>query len=140
MDISDGHTPGPFGDSRTPPVVTQASTAIPVVPLYVSLLFKVMKQQRVHEDLIEHVYRLFATQLYSGQPRRLDESGRIRLDDVELSAADIALCWCSTSRICLPICIDGLSEVIGSWKIIEIPSPRILASAATSALTMSVPR
>jgi enoyl-[acyl-carrier protein] reductase/trans-2-enoyl-CoA reductase (NAD+) len=76
------------GDARVAvlkAVVTQASTAIPVVPLYVSLLFKVMKQQRVHEDLIEHVYRLFATQLYSGQPRRLDESGRIRLDDVELS-------------------------------------------------------
>jgi enoyl-[acyl-carrier protein] reductase/trans-2-enoyl-CoA reductase (NAD+) len=76
------------GDARVAvlkAVVTQASTAIPVVPLYVSLLFKVMKQQRLHEDLIDHVYRLFATQLYGGKPRRLDESGRMRLDDVELS-------------------------------------------------------
>ncbi len=67
-------------------VVTQASSAIPVVSLYMSLLFKVMKEQGVHEGPIEHVHRLFATQLANGVVPRLDEAGRIRMDDVELSA------------------------------------------------------
>ena len=68
-------------------VVTQASSAIPVVSLYMSLLFKVMKEQGVHEGPIEHIHRLFATQLATGATPRLDEAGRIRVDDVELSAA-----------------------------------------------------
>ncbi len=67
-------------------VVTQASTAIPVVPLYASLLFRVMKDQGVHENVIEHIHRLFATQLATGVTQRLDDEGRIRVDDVELSA------------------------------------------------------
>ena len=66
-------------------VVTQASSAIPVVPLYMSLLFKVMKEQAVHEGCIEHIHRLFATQLALGAEQRLDDEGRIRLDDLELS-------------------------------------------------------
>ena len=66
-------------------VVTQASSAIPVVSLYMALLFKVMKEQGVHEDCIRHIYRLFATQLATGARQRLDEAGRIRVDDVELS-------------------------------------------------------
>ena len=68
-------------------VVTQASSAIPVVSLYMSLLFKVMKEQGVHEGPIEHIRRLFATQLAKGATPRLDEAGRIRMDDVELSAS-----------------------------------------------------
>ena len=67
-------------------VVTQASSAIPVVSLYMSLLFKVMKEQGLHEGPIEHIHRLFATQLAKGAAPRLDEAGRIRVDDVELSA------------------------------------------------------
>ena len=67
-------------------VVTQASSAIPVVSLYMSLLFKVMKEQGLHEGTIEHIHRLFATQLAKGAAPRLDEAGRIRVDDVELSA------------------------------------------------------
>ena len=67
-------------------VVTQASSAIPVVSLYMSLLFKVMKEQGLHEGPIEHIHRLFATQLAKGATPRLDEAGRIRVDDVELSA------------------------------------------------------
>jgi enoyl-[acyl-carrier protein] reductase/trans-2-enoyl-CoA reductase (NAD+) len=68
-------------------VVSQASSAIPVVPLYISLLFKVMKDRGVHEDIISHIYRLFATQLADGAEMRLDDTGRIRVDDVELSDA-----------------------------------------------------
>ena len=66
-------------------IVSQASAAIPVVPLYVALLFKVMKERGIHEDCISHIYRLFATQLRTGASLRLDESGRIRMDDQELS-------------------------------------------------------
>lgn len=68
-------------------IVSQASSAIPVVPLYVALLFKVMKEQGVHEDIISHIHRMFATQLKSGAQMRLDEDGRIRMDDIELSDA-----------------------------------------------------
>ena len=68
-------------------VVTQASTAIPVVSLYMALLFKVMKELDVHEDSIAHIHRLFATQFAKGATQRLDEVGRIRVDDVELSPA-----------------------------------------------------
>ncbi|MCH1549861.1 MAG: trans-2-enoyl-CoA reductase family protein [Pseudomonadales bacterium] len=66
-------------------IVSQASSAIPVVPLYVALLFKVMKEQGNHENIISHIYRLFATQLQSESNLRLDADGRIRMDNVELS-------------------------------------------------------
>ncbi len=68
-------------------VVTQASSAIPVVSLYMSLLLRVMKDQDLHEDCIRHIYRLYATQLARGVEQRLDATGRIRVDDVELSDA-----------------------------------------------------
>lgn len=76
------------GDARVATlkaIVSQASAAIPVVPLYASLLFRVMKDAGVHEDTIAHIYRLFSTQL-TGTGMNLDEEGRIRVDDVELSA------------------------------------------------------
>lgn len=66
-------------------IVSQASSAIPVVPLYAALLFKVMKEQGIHEDIIAHIHRMFATQLKAGATLRLDEDERIRMDDVELS-------------------------------------------------------
>lgn len=65
-------------------VVTQASSAIPVVPLYISLLFKVMKEKGIHEGCIEQIYRLFATQLYNGSAIDFDDSGLVRLDDLEM--------------------------------------------------------
>ena len=65
-------------------IVSQASSAIPVVPLYVALLFKVMKDEGLHEDCITHIHRLFATQLKGGSQMRLDDAGRIRVDDPEL--------------------------------------------------------
>jgi len=66
-------------------VVTQASSAIPVVPLYGVVLFKVMQEQDLHEDILEHIDRLFRSR-FTRQPNDLDEAGRIRLDDWELSA------------------------------------------------------
>ena len=63
-------------------VVTQASSAIPVVPLYISVLFKKMKEEGIHEDCIEQIYRLFSERL-SSDPQ-LDAEGRIRIDDWEM--------------------------------------------------------
>jgi enoyl-[acyl-carrier protein] reductase/trans-2-enoyl-CoA reductase (NAD+) len=65
-------------------LVTQASSAIPVVPLYISLLYKVMKAKGNHEDCVEQMDRLFRDRLYSGDPQP-DEVGRIRLDDWEMT-------------------------------------------------------
>ncbi len=82
---------GERGDARVATlkaIVSQASAAIPVVPLYASLLFRVMKEQGNHEDTISHIYRLFADQLSgsdSGGGMNLDDEGRIRVDGVELS-------------------------------------------------------
>jgi enoyl-[acyl-carrier protein] reductase/trans-2-enoyl-CoA reductase (NAD+) len=67
-------------------VVTQASSAIPVMPLYIAMAFKVMKEKGLHEGCMEQIDRLFRTQLFNaqGQPSNLDEANRIRLDDWEL--------------------------------------------------------
>jgi enoyl-[acyl-carrier protein] reductase / trans-2-enoyl-CoA reductase (NAD+) len=76
------------GDARVAvlkAVVTQASAAIPVVPLYVSLLFKVMKERGLHEGCLAHIDRLFRTRVYNGaQPSPVDAVGRLRADDWEL--------------------------------------------------------
>jgi enoyl-[acyl-carrier protein] reductase/trans-2-enoyl-CoA reductase (NAD+) len=50
-------------------LVTQASSAIPVVPLYICLLYKVMKAEGTHEDCIEQMDRLFRERLYNGNPQ-----------------------------------------------------------------------
>ena len=67
-------------------LVTQASSAIPVVPLYISLLYKVMKADGTHEDTIEQMDRLFRDRLYNGTPQP-DAEGRIRVDDWEMAPA-----------------------------------------------------
>jgi enoyl-[acyl-carrier protein] reductase/trans-2-enoyl-CoA reductase (NAD+) len=66
-------------------VVTQASSAIPVVPLYVSLLFKIMKAKGTHEGCIEQIQRLFEQQMYNGNALDFDEQGRVRIDDREMA-------------------------------------------------------
>ena len=66
-------------------VVTQASSAIPVVPLYVSLLFKVMREQGTHEGCIEQIIRMFNERLFTEDDAvPVDDDGRIRLDDWEM--------------------------------------------------------
>lgn len=67
-------------------VVTQASSAIPVMPLYLSMVFKVMKEQGIHEGTGDQLNRMFRDRLYrtDGQPGEVDEKGRLRLDDWEL--------------------------------------------------------
>jgi enoyl-[acyl-carrier protein] reductase / trans-2-enoyl-CoA reductase (NAD+) len=74
------------GDARVSvlkAVVTQASSAIPMMPLYLSLLFKVMKEKGTHEGCIEQVYGLYKDSLYGTAPH-LDEEGRLRADYKEL--------------------------------------------------------
>ncbi len=65
-------------------LVTQASSAIPVIPLYISLLYKTMKEKGIHEGCIEQIQRLFSERLYTHQPIATDEKGRIRVDDWEM--------------------------------------------------------
>ena len=65
-------------------VVTQASAAIPVVPLYLSLLFKIMKEKGIHEGCIEQMFRLFKEHLYAPSPPSYDEEGYIRIDNLEM--------------------------------------------------------
>ncbi len=75
------------GDARVAvlkAVVTQASSAIPVVPLYASILFSVMKEMSLHEDCIRQIDRLFRTRLYGAASPPLDDVGRVRVDDWEL--------------------------------------------------------
>jgi enoyl-[acyl-carrier protein] reductase/trans-2-enoyl-CoA reductase (NAD+) len=67
-------------------VVTQASAAIPAMPIYLALLFKVMKERGVHEGCIEQIDGLFRDSLYGAEPY-LDEEGRLRADRKELDPA-----------------------------------------------------
>jgi enoyl-[acyl-carrier protein] reductase/trans-2-enoyl-CoA reductase (NAD+) len=80
-------------------LVTQASSAIPVVPLYISLLYKLMKADGTHEECIEQMDRLFRERLYNGNPQP-DEEGRIRVDDWEMAKPiqdEIAKRWTEVS-------------------------------------------
>lgn len=88
-------------------VVTQASSAIPVVPLYGVVLFKVMKEMGLHEGCIEQIDRLFRTVLPG--PEALDDAGRLRLDDWELSEpvqAEVKRRWAQISTQTLPDLAD----------------------------------
>jgi len=77
-------------------LVTQASSAIPVIPLYISLLYKLMKEEGIHEGCIEQIQRLYADRVFTGKEIPLDEQGRIRIDDWEMRddiQAKIAVLW-----------------------------------------------
>ncbi|MSP53143.1 MAG: trans-2-enoyl-CoA reductase family protein [Gammaproteobacteria bacterium] len=77
-------------------VVTQAAAAIPVVPLYAAILYRVMKYKNLHEGCIEQMYRLFSDFLYAKNSASYDKNGFIRLDDREMQAeiqAAVATIW-----------------------------------------------
>ena len=77
-------------------LVTQASSAIPVIPLYISLLYKIMKEEGIHEGCIEQIQRLYQDRLFTGKPVPTDEKGRIRIDDWEMRddvQAKVASLW-----------------------------------------------
>lgn len=65
-------------------LVTQASSAIPVIPLYISLLYKIMKAEGIHEGCIEQIQRLYSERLYTANEVPTDSNGRIRIDDWEM--------------------------------------------------------
>lgn len=86
-------------------LVTQASSAIPVVPLYISLLYKVMKAKGIHEGCIEQIQRLFKDRLFNGVQVPVDEKGRIRIDDWEMRPdiqAEVAGLWEQATTETLP--------------------------------------
>ncbi|MEM9242694.1 MAG: enoyl-ACP reductase FabV [Pseudomonadota bacterium] len=93
-------------------VVTQASAAIPVVPLYTALLFKLMKANGSHEDCIEQIYRLFAQRLYTGNTVPVDDENRIRIDERELDdtiQSEIEALWSQVNAQT----IENLSDLHG---------------------------
>ncbi len=97
-------------------LVTQSSSAIPVVPLYISLLYKVMKAKGTHEGTIEQMQRLFAERLYTENANvPLDEQGRIRIDDLEMDPevqAEVAKLWDQISTENL----EQISDIVGYRK------------------------
>jgi enoyl-[acyl-carrier protein] reductase/trans-2-enoyl-CoA reductase (NAD+) len=90
-------------------LVTQASSAIPVIPLYISLLYKIMKAEGLHEGCIEQMQRLFQERLYTGEAMITDEQGRIRVDDLEMREdvqAQVAALWTEANTETLPVIGD----------------------------------
>lgn len=81
-------------------LVTQSSSAIPIVPLYISILYKVMKEMDIHEGCIEQMQRMFAEKIYGGSVVT-DSEGFIRLDDWEMREdvqAKVAEAWAEISE------------------------------------------
>ena len=96
-------------------LVTQSSSAIPIVPLYMSLLYKVMKEKGLHEGCIEQMYRLMCSRICAEGGVPVDEKRLIRLDDYEMKdevQKEVARLWESVSE-------DNIKEVAdieGYWK------------------------
>ncbi|MCG2794112.1 MAG: trans-2-enoyl-CoA reductase family protein [Weeksellaceae bacterium] len=97
-------------------LVTQSSSAIPVVPLYISLLYKVMKAKGTHEGTIEQMQRLFAERLYREDGQiPLDDASRIRIDDWEMASdvqAEVDRLWQETTTENL----SKISDIAGYRK------------------------
>lgn len=77
-------------------LVTRASSVIPTVTLYISLLYSVMKRKGLHEGCIQQMYRLYRDYLFAAEPKPLDSEGRIRLDDWEMRddvQSEVAELW-----------------------------------------------
>ena len=94
-------------------LVTQSSAAIPIVPLYISILYKVMKEKGLHEGCIEQMTRLFHDRLYAPSIL-LDNEGRIRVDDYEMRPdiqSAVSALWEKASDLTLEDCCD----IEGYW-------------------------
>lgn len=90
-------------------LVTQASSAIPVIPLYISLLYKIMKADGIHEGCIEQIQRLYSQHLYTGKEVPTDSNGRIRIDDWEMRddvQEQVATLWNEATTETLPMIGD----------------------------------
>ena len=96
-------------------LVTQASSAIPVVPLYISILYKIMKAKGTHEGCIEQIQRLFADHYDAAGGPKLDDKGRIRIDDWEMNPeiqSEVEKIWQTVSTET----IDAVSDFEGYQK------------------------
>ncbi|MEN9960070.1 MAG: hypothetical protein RL045_321 [Bacteroidota bacterium] len=122
-------------------LVTQASSAIPVIPLYISLLYKIMKAKGSHEGCIEQIQRLYSERLYTNSGIPVDEKGRIRIDDWEMDEAvqkEVAELWKGATTENLPAIgdlngyksdflnlfgfgFDGVDYAAESNELVEIP-------------------
>mgnify|MGYP006191859057 FL=1 len=122
-------------------LVTQASSAIPVIPLYISLLYKIMKAEGTHEGCIEQIQRLFSARLYTNGTIPVDEKGRIRIDDWEMNPEvqkEVAELWKGATTENLPgigdlngyksdflnlfgFGIDGVDYAAEANELVEIP-------------------
>ena len=96
-------------------LVTRASAVIPAVPLYISLLYRVMKEKKLHEGCIHQMYRLYHDHLFAHGAIRTDEKGRIRLDDWEMREdvqKEVARLWeeVTTENVRMLSDIDGFRE------------------------------
>ena len=125
-------------------LVTQASSAIPVIPLYISLLYKIMKAEGIHEGCIEQIQRLYQQRLYTGQAVPTDDKGRIRIDDWEMREdvqAKVAALWKESTTESLPeigdlagykqdflnlfgFGFDGVDYLADANEIVQVPSIR----------------
>lgn len=95
-------------------LVTQASSAIPVVPLYFSILYKVMKEKGIHEDCIAQMTRLFTEKLYGEHGIVTDEHGFIRMDDYEMRSdvqEEIKQAWAEVDTAT----IEKYCDLEGYW-------------------------
>ena len=95
-------------------LVTQASSAIPVVPLYFTILYKVMKKKGIHEGCIEQMGRLFKDKLFAAEPVT-DDHGMIRMDDYEMRQdvqEEISIIWnkVTTENVA------ELADIEGYWE------------------------
>ncbi len=89
-------------------LVTQSSSAIPIVPLYISILYRIMKEMDIHEGCIEQMYRMFAEKLYGGDVKT-DGEGLIRMDDWEMRGDvqnKISEIWNNISNDTIGDCAD----------------------------------
>ncbi len=122
-------------------LVTQASSAIPVIPLYISLLYKIMKAKGIHEGCIEQIQRLYSERLFGGD-LSLDDKGRIRIDDWEMREdvqSEISKLWEEATTDNLPAIgdlegysndfynlfgfkVDGVNYDADVNELVEIPS------------------
>jgi enoyl-[acyl-carrier protein] reductase/trans-2-enoyl-CoA reductase (NAD+) len=96
-------------------LVTRASAVIPAVPLYISLLYKVMKEKNLHEGCIQQIYRLYHDFLFTDSPPTFDDKGRIRMDDWEMRQdvqRKVAELWeqVTTENLSQLADIDGLRQ------------------------------
>lgn len=95
-------------------LVTQASAAIPIVPLYMAILYKVMKEKGIHEGCIEQICRLFHDKL-PDIGHSIDEQGRIRLDDYEMRE-DVQKAVMDTWEIVTTDNVDTTMDLDGYWE------------------------